>query len=113
MRVHRNLNRGTWSLTEPGRAVRHAEAAALAGVSFKVSAAGRARVLARRVRAVHAWAVGTPAPTWPKAGAPLVAVTYNPFRAGTFTRCDTGEPVYFAAFVYFAADGACLAQLEG
>jgi hypothetical protein len=78
-----------------------------------VSAAGRARVLARKVRAVHAWAEGTPALFWPKdSTAPLVPVTYNPFRGPTFTRTDTGETVTSAPFVYFAADGACLAQLE-
>ncbi len=113
-RVHRNLNRGDWSVTTPGARVARAQVYALAGVTFKVSAAGRARVLARKVRAVHAWAVGTPVTTWPRdAAGPLVIVTYNPYRAETFTRADTGEAVERAAFVYFSASGQCLAQLEG
>lgn len=109
MRVHRNLNRGTWSLTEPGQAVRHAEAVTLARVTFKVSAAGRARVLARRVRAVHAWAAGTLTEEQP--AGPFVRVSYNPYRAETFTRADNGAPIHAAAFVVFTAAGECLAQL--
>lgn len=111
MRVHRNLNRSTWSLTEPGERVRHAEAVTLARVTFRVSQAGRARVLARRCRAVHAWAVGTPTAESP--AGPLVRVTYNPFRADSFTRTDTGAPVHAAAFVVFTAAGEALAALEG
>jgi hypothetical protein len=109
-KVHRNLNRGAWSVTEAGAPVRHVETFTLTGVTFKVSAAGRARVLAKRVRAVHAWAIGTPAPMPAQAAADLVPVTYNPYRADTFTRTDTGEAVTAAALVIFTREGAALAQ---
>jgi hypothetical protein len=112
-RVHRNLHRRCWSVTEPGAPVRHVEAFALVGVRFQVSAAGRGRVLAQKVRAVHAWAIGTPAPVAQAEAGDLVAVTYNPYRAETFTRCDTGAPVLAAALVIFTAQGAALARLEG
>jgi hypothetical protein len=109
VRVHRNLHRRCWSLTPKGGRVTHAEAVTLAAVRFVVSAAGRARVLAKRVRAVHAWAEGAEAEE-PADLAPLIPVTYNPYRAACFTRCDTGEPVTRAALVVFTAAGQALAH---
>jgi hypothetical protein len=110
MRVHRNLNKACWSVTVRGERVRHVGAVALVGVRFVVSVAGRARVLARQVRQVHAWADGAEAAVPAHTGG-LVEVTYNPFRAGTFTRKDTGAAVESAALVVFAADGKCWALL--
>jgi hypothetical protein len=112
-RVHKNLNRGCWSVRDrAGAPVRHVEAFALVGVRFKVSAAGLARVRAAGVRAVHAWAEGSP---WAVADstAGLVRVSYNPFRADTFVRCDTGAAVWAAPFVLFTSSGECWARLEG
>ncbi len=110
MRVHRNLNKACWSLTVRGERVKHVDAFALCGVRFIVSEKQRQRVLARKVRAVHAWADGTECPV-PATVSALVEVRYNPFRAGTFTRGDTGEPVTSAALVIFGTDGKCWAQL--
>jgi hypothetical protein len=110
MRVHRNLNRACWSLTVRGERVRHVAAWALAGVRFIVSVAGRARVLARNTRDVHAWAEGAAVPV-PADLTGLVAVTYNPHRAGQFTRRDTGEAVTTARLAVFTADGQCLVSL--
>jgi hypothetical protein len=110
MRVHRNLNRACWSLTVRGEKVRHVAAFALAGVRFIVSEKQRQRVLARKVRAVHAWANGE-ACAVPADASALVEVRYNPFRAATFTRSDNGEAVTSAAYVVFTTDGKCYAQL--
>jgi hypothetical protein len=108
MRVHRNLHKACWSLTVRGERVRHVGAFALAGVRFVVSAAGRARVLAKKVRAVHAWADGAEAAA-PADLTGFVRVSYNPFRAGTFTTAD-GAPVRGAELVAFTADGKCMAR---
>lgn len=106
--VHRNLNRATWSVKDaPGSPVRHADAVALENVRFVVQAGGRARVLARKVRAVHAYAAGTPAEVIDPAG--MTEVTYNPYRSPTFTTRD-GTPVTSAALVVFHTDGKAYAE---
>ena len=106
--VHRYLNRAAWTLkpTASGAAA-HAQATALTGVTFHVQPGGRARVLARKVRAVHAYAKGTAAEARDPAG--MVEVTYNPYRAPTFTTRD-GRPVTAAALVVFHTDGKAYAE---
>lgn len=106
--VHRNLNRAAWAVKDTPRSpVRHAAAVALAGVVFVVQAGGRARVLSNKVRAVHAYARGTHAEVKDVAG--MVEVTYNPYRAETFTTRD-GTPVSAAALVVFHTDGKAYAE---
>ena len=107
IRVHRNLNRACWSVTRPGARVAHVEAIQLEGATFVVQPGGRARVLRTGVRAVHAYAKGMEAhPADIPPGA--VRVTYNPFRAPTFTT-ETGSPVVRADRVLFLPDGRCVA----
>lgn len=108
VKVHKNLNRGCWSVTRPGERVAHVEAAALSGVRFVVQAGGLARVRATQVRAVHAYATGTEAVA-PADLLGLTEVTYNPFRADTFTTRD-GRPVTSAALVVFHTDGRAYAK---
>jgi hypothetical protein len=110
MRVHKNLNKGCWSRKATSAAkVEHVEACALAGVRFKVSAAGHAKVVLHRVRAVHAWAEGHECEAPADLGG-MVRVTYNPFRSHHFTRCDTGAAVASAALVVFTRSGECWAK---
>jgi phage tail sheath gpL-like len=107
-RVHKNLNKGCWSIIHAGSKVRHADAAALVGVRFVVQRGGLARVRSSGVRAVHAYATGTwvePGPVPPSA----VRVTYNPFRAETF-HTDDGRPVTAAERVWFHTDGSAYAE---
>src|SRR5262245_58656275 len=108
-RVHRNLNKKCWSVSVRGERVRHVDAFALAGVRFVVSAAGRARVLSKKVRAVHAWAQGEPCEA-PADRSGMLKVSYNPFRAGSFTR-EGGEPVVSVSLAVLAADGSYWVQL--
>lgn len=83
---------------------------ALADVRLVVSAAGRARVLARKERQVHAWAQGEEYPV-PADLTGFVELTYNPFRGARFTRRDTGAEVERVALAVFAADGKCWALM--
>ena len=69
---------------------------------------GLARVRRTGVRAVHAYATGTEVSP-PAAVAGLTEVTYNPFRADTFTTRD-GRPVFAAALVVFHTDGRAYAR---
>ncbi len=104
--VYFNLHRKLWSvkaLSGPmrGRVVAHRDTLALTDCTFKVSEAGRQRVLREQRKNVHAGVVGylSDAP----ALAHDVPVTYNPYKAATFTRKDTGAPVHHAALVSLAS----------
>lgn len=100
-KVHKNLNRGCWSVARAGERVEHVEATALANVRFVVQPGGLARVRRTGVRAVHAYATGDETTATDVAG--LTEVTYN-----TFTTRD-GKTVTRAALVVFAADGRAYA----
>lgn len=109
-----NLRRQCWSLRAEdgplsGRVVAHAAAVELKGCRFKVSEAGRQRVLRERCKNVHAGVVGdlvTFEPAFPTERDHLrtiwnvnltwlpvedtegVPVTYNPYRVGHFESAD-------------------------
>ncbi|ASZ75520.1 hypothetical protein KIW74_gp08 [Mycobacterium phage Kimona] len=125
--AYRNLHKAQWSLkamTGPhkGKVIGHADEVSLMGAEFKVSEAGRRRVLAEKKKNVHAGVVGLialpPANAWddqdfdPEAwydGLPAgvghrkLKVSYNPYRAGAFMVGD--EPVRVADVVQLASDG--------
>lgn len=104
VRVHLNLHRGDWSISDPktGRVLRSATDVTLTGVTFRVSEATRQRIIDKQRRRVHAWAIGTLVSV---DTAPDItgrdAVTYNPYRAPTFTRVD-GTPVLEVDEITFA-----------
>lgn len=103
--VYFNLHRKVWSLRnrQSGLVERHARAVAFPyGAEMIVQAAGRARVLATGHKTVHAYVRGQGvdiatdsealhkfALTMPEA----CRITYNPRRAGYFTKADTGERI--------------------
>lgn len=92
---------------DKGRVVAHADAVHLTEVAFKVSQAGRERVLREKCKNVHAGAVGTLGQivvhgesagatwdTWKNRFADNgTAVSYNPYKAANFFEVDTGLPV--------------------
>ena len=92
---------GPWK----GRVVAHTSAVVLTDASFKVSAAGRARVLAEKRKNVHAGVVGT----WHSAfaGPPVsanvttdgVKIIYNPYKYTSFVEKGTEQPIYNAPLV--------------
>jgi hypothetical protein len=110
VRVHFNLRTHFWSITamdgpNRGRVVQHSDTFALTCCKFKVSEAGRQRVLAKGQRLVHAWVEGLVAPlSQPPKDA--VEFTYNPYRAGTFTRRDTGQPIASALCCWLIGQSA-------
>jgi hypothetical protein len=111
MQVYFNLHKKSWSMRDPrtGRVVNKDQTQCLVvlrNVTFKVSEAGRQRVIREKRKNVHAFAVGDPVgfgsdPAFndPGAVARLLAsanvpVSYNPYKAGHFVRVDTGEAVH-------------------
>lgn len=113
--VYYNIHKKCLSLRatagpERGRVVLHAQAVELENVYFKVSKAGRARVLTERAKNVHAGMTGelcshlamdaTPAhvQAWEarRSGLPGCDVTYNPYRWESFVESATEAPVHQA-----------------
>ena len=113
VRVFRNLTRRCLSMqarTPTGwRTIAHADSVALRDVAFRVSEAGRQRVLATGRKTVHAWAEGEltewtgnvreesmatlPARAPGSPGPLSTPVTYNPRRFRTFVVRHSDAPV--------------------
>lgn len=111
--VYRNLHKGCWSIAEctvrgnRGKLIRHADFLILANAHFIVKERARQRVCEKQCRGVHAWIVGEIVDAAPSAAA--TAVSYNPYRATTFTRRDNGAAVTSAAFVKFTESNGAVA----
>lgn len=104
VKVHLNLQRGDFSITSlaTGRVELSAADVTLQDVTFRVSETTRLKILRTKRRRVHAWAIGTltavdtnPSVTGRR------QVSYNPYRAPTFTD-GGGTPVEAAPEVVFA-----------
>ena len=126
--VYFNLHRKCWSIKamegpSKGRVIGHAKYVDMASVTWKVSEAGRQRVLREKRKNVHAGAVGEiqrwlgidgrsrstceGKSAFDRSGqSPSVpdCVTYNPYRSPTFTDVDTGEPVHRSASAFLCPD---------
>ena len=104
--VYYNLHRKTWSIKalegpDKGRVIAHRDQLSLGTVSFKVSEAGRQRVLREQRKNVHAGACGDWFDTDDGYYSDWQRVSYNPYRAGTFVDADTGAPVHAANYAAF------------
>lgn len=129
--VYRNLHQNCWSVKsrETGRVIAHADEVQLSGVDFKVSQAGRERVLREKSKNVHAGLVGTltdfdpvggKMPTYPAASfssdptikpgpADPVSITYNPYKYSHFVVRHSEQPVAKAETAILRADRQVLA----
>jgi len=102
VRLHVNLTNGSFTICDPkGKRIAGVYDAVLSDVTFRVSEARRQWIINNRKRKVHAYAFGVlvSVNTQPITDG-LTGVTYNPFRAPTFTTID-GEPVDSAKTVAF------------
>lgn len=108
--VYFNLHRKVWSVRNrsTGRVEHHWRCVAMLDVDFKVSAAGRARVLREGRKNVHAYARG-----YAVLGVELgpvdcsgwgVRVTYNPRKAPFFYDKSTGREVEGAKCAFLGSD---------
>jgi hypothetical protein len=136
--VYYNLHKGCWSIkaldgSAKGRVVVHADRVLLRDCEFKVSEAGRQRVIRERKKNVHAGVVGelegwtgdrtAACPTWFRpsywfrsdaryaayAKRKGVPVTYNPYMGPTFVLHDgskwCGRAIHEADMVFMQAGG--------
>ena len=116
--VYRNLNkartdrtRHVWSIRLTGGKVQgHSEDVILTGAAFKVSETTRQRVITHKRRKVCAFVRGTLCADgiYPRSlqFGPRVRVSFNPYNAAHFYRCDTGAVVTAADAVIFTSGGA-------
>lgn len=110
--AYRNLHKGCWSLKElrTGRVIAHLEEVFISDALFRVSEAGRQRVLRERAKNVHAGVVGVVSA--PPGDGMLVlrtGVRYNPYQAATFLTVPHGVPLTGAACVHLDAAGRAFA----
>lgn len=101
--VYFNLHKKCWSVKalegdRKGRVIAHVSCLKISDATFKVSQAGRTRVLAENCKNVHAGVVGQ----WELYERDYdTLVSYNPYKFGYFYRKDTLEAVYAAPAVSF------------
>ena len=103
--VYWNLNRRCWSVkdTATGRVVAHADRVVLSEAVFKVSEAGRQRVLLTRQKNVHAGVVGV-LESGSGVRRPRCRVRYNPYFHSTFVDMS-GRTVSSAGLVVMEPSG--------
>lgn len=101
--VYYNLHKGCWSVkalegNRAGYVVAHRTRLQLRDATFKVSQAGRLRVLAEKRKNVHAGVVGQ----WePYEQDYDTAISYNPYKHEHFYKKSNSEAVYVADAVAF------------
>ena len=107
--VYRNLHRKCYSVksVRTGRVIAHVDSIDLIDVRFKVSEAGRQRVLKTKQKNVHAGVVGYIADV--SLLCQSSKVTYNPYRFDSFIRKDNEMPIYEAKIAHIDASGITVA----
>ena len=93
-KVYYNLHKHCLSIMLKGKVLEHSSEFFLRDVEFRVSQAGRSRVLREKQKNVHAFVCGHRDDGWPIHGERKV--TYNPYKYKSFVYADTKRPVYKA-----------------
>lgn len=110
--AYRNLHKACWSVKslKTGRVLAHLDEVFISDALFRVSEAGRQRVIRERAKNVHAGVVGVV--SLPPGGgefAPRGRVRYNPYQAATFLTVPDGAPIHGAPLVHLDAAGGAYA----
>lgn len=102
--VYKNLHNGLFSVKQNGLVVAHVESFGMEAVSFKVSEAGRQRVLKEKKKNVHAYIVGkiydinnlNAENDIFRGMLAIQSIRYNPYKSNCFFRqyadCQSGLP---------------------
>lgn len=96
--VYYNLHKSCWSVKalngpNKGRVVARVPAITVYDAIFKVSEAGRQRVIKEKRKNVHAGVVGFLTGSADFSLTTDKRVTYNPYKGPDFTLVETGEPI--------------------
>ena len=104
--VYCNLHKKLWSVKalegeNKGRVIAHMTEFVIKDCTFKISEAGRQRVIREQRKNVHAGVVGVISTEdsldFDGVGHPI---TYNPYRTPSFVMVTDDSPVYTAKIVY-------------
>lgn len=103
VRVYFNLHRKLFSVQEKTskgwRVWLHANQITLENAVFKVSEAGRQRVIREKKKNVHAFVEGSMVlHDTVEVINPTIQLSYNPYKAGVFVERGSQQPVYGARF---------------
>lgn len=98
--IYYNLHKHCLSVRQRGIVVAHLDSVALRNVEFKVSEAGRQRVLKEKRKNVHATVRGE-IQEWDHRYEAMdgIEITYNPYKYSSFVVKSTGSPVKGAEHV--------------
>lgn len=106
--VYRNINKKCLSVRDvkTGLVIAYVDEITLINVRFKVSEAGRKRVLKERCKNVHAgvegeWLKTAKAPNLNKS----TRIIYNPYKYKTFVKANTIEPQYESPRAFVTIQG--------
>lgn len=112
VRVYRNLHKPgvTYSIMDcrTGLVLGYSESVLLSGVAFKVSEAGRQRVLATGQKVVHAFCEGRYEGTEQARVAMNDAVSYNPRKYSTFVRTFDESPIHYCRVAHLGEKGVAV-----
>lgn len=97
--VYFNLHRKCFSVRKNGIVIRHCNRITLKNSTFKVSQAGRNRVLKEQKKNVHAFVVGSPIGKISDGCYDVNEIGYNPYKQGYFIRKANKEAIHSAEFV--------------
>lgn len=94
VKVYWNLHKKCYSVQHKGKVIDHLDRVVLENVEFKVSEAGRQRVLKQKRKNVHAFVVGSLVDHKPLYEPHYVkTVKYNPYKYSSFVTVKDSEPV--------------------
>lgn len=114
VRIYRNLHKKLYSVQEKvnGRwkVVEHTNDINLINVTFKVSEAGRQRVIKEKRKNVHAAMIGERFPFIPNSPVYRDEVTYNPYKSPHFMVKSQDKPLDKAKYVQIV-NGKVIAML--
>ena len=102
VKVYYNLHKKCLSVQQGGIVKFHTEYIVLRDVEFKVSEAGRKRVLKEKRKNVHAFCKGfisCPQVIDDLDYGSVGEATYNPYKYSTFVNKETEEPIHRADFI--------------
>jgi hypothetical protein len=109
--VYFNLHKKCFSVKalegpQKGLVIKHTRLIWLENVRYKVSEAGRQRVLRERTKNVHAGVVGTLSfPSIDIGPDDWTPITYNPYKYSTFVTTYEEQPVQYSDACYLLSTG--------
>jgi hypothetical protein len=113
--VYRNLHKDSLVIrcSKTGLVAAYCDTVKLTGARFFVSESGRAKVLEKQIRSVHAWIIGTLAAyDFELERDGKTPVYYQPYKTETFMNELTWEPVREAKSVVVCYDRAFFRNAE-